>query len=461
MQKYFFVFLLSVLVLTTIPGFCLDYYVNGAVGSDSATCGQSSTDPCKTIGKALDNIPDGEVTIKIARGTYVESEFLIPVNAAGSVKNDITFEGGWNGSFDNLVCNPENTVVQPGNRTAPPYMYLFDLNVFGDQRQAALTLRCLKIEKSATGDITRAINGNADIQGLSEITLFNIRLTGFTDQSPIFFRSVNNGILHADIEETVIDTNNGYTVISGDAHDNGTLQLTMKKSSLRSNGIQGKSTAVIFLGSSDGGIVNVSVINSIIAENISSGDPPGFRLLTRHSNSELSLSMTNTTISGNYNSSAGGGPGAMGIYAFDGAKCTIRLINTIVRGNSAFIGPDDFFLDQDTSATLDFSADYSILGEYETQGSVSYTSTHEVEGDPALNPTYHLSSGSPAKDAGICGYLTGGGPLYQYHRVAPYDDIDGDKRPGWGKLMGCDVGADEYQFPWILFNPATRGRRRP
>ena len=446
--------------LFPVSGFCLDYYVSGATGSDSATCGQLPTDPCKTIKQALNNIPDGEVTIKIARGTYVESEFLIPVTAAGSVKNDITFEGGWNASFDNSVCNPENTIVIPGDRTAPPYMYLFEFNVFGDQRQAALTLRCMKIQKTATGDITRAINGNVDIQGLSEITLFNIRLTGFTDQDPIFFRSVNNGMLHADIEETVIDTNNGYTVISGDAHDNGTLQLTMKKSSLRNNGTQGKSTAVIFLGSSDGGIVNVSVTNSIIADNSSSGDPPGFRLLTRHSNSELSLSMINTTISGNSNSSAGGGPGAVGIYAVDGARCTIRMVNTIVRRNSALIGPDDCFLDQDTGATLDFSADYSILGEYATKGSVSYTSTHEIDADPALNPTYHLTSGSPAKDAGICGYLTGGGP-YQYHRIAPYDDIDGDKRPGWGKLMGCDVGADEYRFPWILFNPATRGTRRP
>ena len=91
---------------------------------------------------------------------------------------------------------------------------------------------------------------------------------------------------------------------------------------------------------------------------------------------------------------------------------------------------------------------------------VTVSISNYISGDAKLNSTYHLTSGSPAKNAGICGYLTGGGP-YQYHRIAPYDDIDGDKRPGWGKLMGCDVGADEYRFPWILFNPATRGTRRP
>ncbi len=100
-----------------------------------------------------------------------------------------------------------------------------------------------------------------------------------------------------------------------------------------------------------------------------------------------------------------------------------------------------------------------MLGEYAVQhGTPSYISTNEVNGDPGLDSTYHLTSGFAAKDAGLCGYLTGSGP-FQYHRVAPDEDIDGDPRPGWGKLTGCDIGADEYRFPWILFNPATRGTR--
>lgn len=460
MRKILIVSIMFGLIFFPMSGYCLDYYVNGTTGTDSDTCGQTSSIPCKTIRKALDNIPDGEVTIKIARGTYVESELLIPVTAPGSVKNDITFEGGWNGSFDHAACNPENTVVIPGNRTAPPYMYLFDLYVAGDERQAALTLRCMKIQKTHTGDITRTIHTGADHQGKAEISLLKTRLTGFTEQEAIFLLSIKNGILNASINESVIDTNTGYTVISGDAHNDGILHLTMNKSSLHDNGSQSKSTAVIYLNSSDGGNIDVSVGNSIISGNASSGDPPGCRFLTRDSNSKLSLSMVNTTLSGNTNVAPGGNPGAMGIHAFDNAQCNIILTNTIIRKNSSLHGPDDFFLDQANNATMNLTADYCILGEYETNGLVTYTSNHEIDADPGLNSSYHLISGSPAKDAGICGYLTGSGP-YQYHRIAPYDDIDSDKRPGWGKLMGCDIGADEYRFPWILFNPATRGTVHP
>jgi len=32
-----------------------------------------------------------------------------------------------------------------------------------------------------------------------------------------------------------------------------------------------------------------------------------------------------------------------------------------------------------------------------------------------------------------------------YIRIAPYDDIDGDRRPGFGELTGCDIGANELR----------------
>ncbi len=158
--------------------------------------------------------------------------------------------------------------------------------------------------------------------------------------------------------------------------------------------------------------------------------------------------------------------GALHAAAGEHGEVHITMINSILKGNHAVLLAPDLSLGQgmynDNNGTVSFSADHCILGEYSIfEGTPTYSSINEVNGDPRLNPTYHLTSGSPAKDAGICGYLTGGGPIYQYHRVAPYDDIDGDARPGWGKLMGCDVGADEYRFPWILFNPATRGTRRP
>ena len=133
------------------------------------------------------------------------------------------------------------------------------------------------------------------------------------------------------------------------------------------------------------------------------------------------------------------------------------MINSILRDNiSSDSFPADLYLYENTGGTITFNMNYCIFGEYATEaGTPTFASTHEVDADPGLKSTYHLTGGSPAKNAGLCGYLTGIGP-YQYHRVAPYDDIDGDQRPGWGKLMGCDIGADEYRFPWILFTPSLR-----
>ncbi len=76
-----------------------------------------------------------------------------------------------------------------------------------------------------------------------------------------------------------------------------------------------------------------------------------------------------------------------------------------------------------------------------------------------LDNRFHLRQGSPAIDAGICGYWDTS--LHQYHRVAPYDDIDGDKRPGNNAIYGCDIGADEYKaFPWPMFLPAIIHNRQ-
>ena len=67
----------------------------------------------------------------------------------------------------------------------------------------------------------------------------------------------------------------------------------------------------------------------------------------------------------------------------------------------------------------------------------------------------HLEKGSPAIDAGICGELTNNSGNMTYERIAPYDDIDGDQRPGDRTLVGCDIGADEFKpFSWPMFLPA-------
>ncbi|MFH2124252.1 MAG: hypothetical protein ABIJ50_12320 [Pseudomonadota bacterium] len=104
---------------------------------------------------------------------------------------------------------------------------------------------------------------------------------------------------------------------------------------------------------------------------------------------------------------------------------------------------------EQAAATISVIADYSIIGEVNNINGTYENKSSNLHVDPLLNATYHLSGASPAKDKGICG-----SNMFIYSRIAPYDDIDGDPRPGYGILSGCDIGADEYRFPWIMFNPA-------
>ena len=458
MQKYFFVFLLSVLVSIPISGFCLDYYVNGATGSDSATCGQSSTDPCKTIRKALDNIPDGEVTIKIARGTYVESKLHVPVAAPGSVKNDITFEGGWNADFMGHSCNEKDTAIESGDWN--DVGFILYLTVDEAQAQAAMTIRCITLKSTDSDGSINAVYMIAG--GQATLTMDHVLVTGFIGTGRVtWFDALGGGVIDITVENSTFIDNQDNEIIYVYAGNHGHADLTMKKNQLINNGIINSSEHnTISLVSNQGGTINTFLENNIIANNISLFGGTALYLHSSDNSSMIKLLSTNDTIT---NNSSGWNRSAVEIWAMDFSNVLISMTNSILRENHA-TGDSfqpDLYLITDFDGALSFQANYCIVGGYKIEGDASYMSSNEIDADPALDPSYHLTSGSPAKDAGICGYLTGGGPLYQYHRVAPYDDIDGDARPGWGKLMGCDVGADEYRFPWILFNPATRGTRRP
>lgn len=101
-------------------------------------------------------------------------------------------------------------------------------------------------------------------------------------------------------------------------------------------------------------------------------------------------------------------------------------------------------------SSIAVTSDYSIIGKVENDGGTYIAKGSNLNVNPLLNANYHLTGASPAKDKGICGLTL----LGHYSRIAPYDDIDGDLRPGYGIISGYDIGTDEYRFPWIMFNPA-------
>lgn len=194
----------------------------------------------------------------------------------------------------------------------------------------------------------------------------------------------------------------------------------------------------------NGATLNTTLVNNIVAGNQAVADGGAINAAAA-GNGTMVLTLTNNTISNNQASSQGGG---IILSSFNTATITAELTNTIVWGNNN----SDIYINQNDSSTTTVTPYYSMIDIVAGVTSSYKSGMHNLHINPALNANYHLTGMSPAKDNGLCGEIHEDSGFYE--RFAPYDDIDGDARPGWNVELGCDIGADEYRFPWILFNPA-------
>jgi hypothetical protein len=193
--------------------------------------------------------------------------------------------------------------------------------------------------------------------------------------------------------------------------------------------------------------LTATLANNILAINQATSQGGAIFAVTGGTKGEITLKLTNNTIS---NNEAGLKAGGISLASFDTAKITAPLKNNIVWGNTIDISTEQY-----NSSTLSVTADHSIIGEVDVSAGGTYTNGGgNLNVNPLLKSNCHLIGASPAKDKGICGLKIALLEGVIYIRIAPYDDIDGDLRPGWGMTSGCDIGADEYRFPWIMFNPA-------
>ena len=184
--------------------------------------------------------------------------------------------------------------------------------------------------------------------------------------------------------------------------------------------------------------------------------------------SATTWTLTNNTLWRNHATGQHGGGGAS-ISSFNN-DAIITITNNIIQNNSSG-GPtgDDLRINTDmdgdgTGSTVNLS--YNLLGPHSDFASghsddLYITNTdhyhHHDNGtdDPRLRDDGHLPPGSPAINRGICGMWIPLSPTKRfYYRIAPLTDRDGDPRPGDGATGGCDIGADEYHFPWSMFLPA-------
>jgi hypothetical protein len=237
------------------------------------------------------------------------------------------------------------------------------------------------------------------------------------------------------------------------ADTNGTIDLTMSKNSLALNqGLDdvsgGRGSMTVFATSA--ARISADLENNYFWLNSSYNNSSAIMVGARHDNTKVELTLTNNTLSRNsfVKSSQ---YGALGVTAYDGSSYVkVDLINNIIWGNHTQIGGHTDIrirADANSGSQAIVDARYPIIGEVEVVGAGKFIGTENQNIDPELDGTGHLENGSPAIDAAQCGYYVY--PIYQ--RVAPYDDIDGDQRPGSGKLTGCDIGADEYKDETLCF----------
>ena len=424
----------------------IDLYV-GTTGNDTNNDCQQANAPCRTLQHALAKTFPGTTNIvKIARGNYQEKATLyIPSRHA------IIFEGGWNADFTGHTCNPAGTIIIAAANSSGRQI-LFRAHANGTGQRVNMTLRCLTLKKNSNSQSYEAIAFSADAGSIGLLSLDYMQIIGF-NYDTLSVGSWNNSTVTATIAHSLFNDNTGNYPIIDIFANSGIMTLNINHVLLRHNDTASTGHSILGISTFGTGKINASIQNTIIADN-QVGNASPFSVESQ-ANSTISLKSTNNTITDN-TSSRGNGYGFSAL-TFNSSKITLNLYNTILRDNHGTSLDKEIYFQQSDTAILSFTADYCMLGTHSSLGTINYNSLNAVYGNPHLNTIYHLHPGSPAIDAGICGYWD---QSLSYQRIAPDDDIDGDKRPGPGTYLGCDIGADEYKpFPWPMFLPAIDHQR--
>jgi hypothetical protein len=197
--------------------------------------------------------------------------------------------------------------------------------------------------------------------------------------------------------------------------------------------------------------VTIDMVNTVLANNSAEHNGGAVRIFNVASNTRLHA--LNSTITGNTALDGGG----ISIYNDDQSGVALTLTNTILWGNTAnnyhYGGDLYIFNGNPIVGTAEVSAFYSDVGDIYDPDGLFQDLGGNINKDPTLrnpqNGDFHLRPGSPVVDKGICGTLAF--PGFQYARIAPEVDFEGDPRPPL--IWGCDMGADEYvpgALPWLL-----------
>jgi len=379
------------------------------VGGSGPLCAQAQ--PCD-LQTALAQATSGD-SIYVAGGTYTGSGGAVVTATKG-----ITLYGGWDG-----------TTAAPPVRDPAAYPTVLDGE---DQRRgvyagigAALTLDGFTVTRGRSN-----YSGGGIAADLASLTVRNCQITGNLapgDGGGIFVNGGTAQILNNRVVSNTGTWAGGLRIINdADAVIIGN-EIRYNVAQVAGGGIEvdccGGSAPLIarnLIAGNDGGYrgggvrvneTHAQLVNNILARNRAT---IGASLwLEGQSAYPADAALTHNTLVGDLS-------GGEGVWV--GAYVTVTLVNNVLAGHTTG-------LTNTAPASSTISADHNLFWNVDDP----LAGTNAVLADPLLDATCHLTSGSPARDAGaVVSDVT--------------VDFDGGPRP----VGGYDIGADEIALRCYL-----------
>ncbi len=401
MHKTLFLFSLFISKIFWVePLLAADFHVRA--GGSSWPCGSVAT-PCGLISDVISSSFASDANIKVAMGSYQDS-----FNVYASLFDSITISGGWNAGFTSQRCQANSTTFVP---VASGYTIMrFDALLASEN--VSVDIACLTLRGAAdthTDAVVFVANGGSVIFDISSVAIEQIAGSGldlYSANAGSISGAIHKSVFRSSYQPATVPPSKGGGIAS--AAWGGSQQTLAMDNCL---------------------LVNNEAIRGSAIDQKTSGV-----------GTTSSITLTNVTLANNRSIGPGLG-GAIYVESDDSGQGTHNLKNTSLWGNSNAGTARDLYLYQSASGNTTVNASYSNVGpRYHSGGSGTYNDNgHNLDIDPKLDSRYHLNPNSPMIDQAQCGLK-----FITYKRVAPYDDIDNENRPGFGVLRGCDIGADEY-----------------
>ncbi|MEO7841640.1 MAG: M4 family metallopeptidase [Anaerolineales bacterium] len=268
------------------------WYV-ATTGNNSNSCSATGS-PCLTINGAIGKAANGD-TIKVASGTYIGTGTEVVL-----INKNATLSGGWNAGF--TTQSGVSTINGENSREG----------VYATSSVTASLANFTVNNGKGAGHGGGVYNGG-NLTITNSLIQNNSETTSYTGGGGIY--NDTNGSLT--LNNTIISNNSisGYSSVGGGIYNLGILIIT--QSSIQNNSASSSSQG-------GGGICNyygtLTLNNTTVSGN--SGASGGGIC-----NDSGALTLNNTTVSGNFASNSGGG--------ISSGEGTLTLNNTTVSGNSA------------------------------------------------------------------------------------------------------------------------------